>query len=233
MKGYKKNYIKLLLVVAAFVLTTVASVLPVSAHVGITPGEASQGGYGTFIVKVPNEDANASTSKLEIQFPDNAPFAAVRVKPKTGWTYKVEKKTLDKAVEINGTSVTEVVSTITWEGGKIAPGEFDEFSISMGPLPTTDKIELKALQTYDNGDIVRWVDETKEGEEEPEHPAPTIMLSKAAAGEDAHGGTAKSEEAHGDTKTVIKEESKTLSYVAIGLGAVALILALGAFAKKK
>jgi len=233
MRSQIKNAGRLLVVIAACAITTIFMVLHASAHVGVTPGEATQGGYGTFTIKVPNEDANASTTKLEIQFPDNAPFSEVRVKPKTGWTYKVEKKTLDNPVEINGTSVTEVVSTITWEGGKIAPGEFDEFNISMGPLPATDKIELKALQTYDNGDIVRWVDETKEGEEEPEHPAPVIMLSKAAAGEDAHGGTSAKEEAHGDTKTVVKEESKTLSYVGIGLGALALVISLGAFAKKK
>ena len=34
---------------------------------------------------------------------------------------------LDPPVELEGEMQTERVATVTWEGGKIAPGEFDEF----------------------------------------------------------------------------------------------------------
>lgn len=234
MKGYI-NYIKRsLIVIATSIVMTAIFALPAFAHVGIDPSTGSQGGYGTYTLKVPNEDATSSTVKVEIQFSDDSPFAAVRVMPKPGWSYTIAKKKLEKSVEINGASVDEVVSTITWEGGKIAPGEFDEFKISMGPLPEIDSIVLKALQTYDNGNVVRWIDETVEGQEEPEHPAPTIMLSKAVEGEDAHGNATTSvKDSDHDAASEKNEDSKTLEYVGVGLGAVALVVALGAFLKKK
>ena len=39
---------------------------------------------------------------------------------------------------------------------------------------------FKALQTYSDGEISRWIDEPVEGGEEPEHPAPVLKLAKAA-----------------------------------------------------
>ena len=41
-----------------------------------------------------------------------------------------------------------------------------------------DQIVFKALQTYSDGDIVRWIDEPADGVE-LEHPAPVLKLTKA------------------------------------------------------
>jgi hypothetical protein len=50
----------------------------------------------------------------------------------------------------------------------------------MGPLPTdTDQLVFKALQTYDNGEVVRWIDAAPQGAPEPEHPAPVLTLTPA------------------------------------------------------
>lgn len=69
------------------------------------------------------------------------------------------------------------VKTITWSGGRIGPSQYQEFEISGGPLPEdVDSIEFKAVQTYDDGEVVRWIDPVTSGGEEPEHPAPTLQL---------------------------------------------------------
>ena len=49
----------------------VLTALPAAAHVTIS-GTGTQGGYGTFSFKVPNEEDAASTTKLEVQFPTDA-----------------------------------------------------------------------------------------------------------------------------------------------------------------
>ena len=46
---------------------------PASAHVTVNPNEATQGGYGRVAFRVPNESDTASTTKLEVNLPENAP----------------------------------------------------------------------------------------------------------------------------------------------------------------
>ncbi|MFI2608100.1 YcnI family protein [Kitasatospora sp. NPDC018619] len=192
---------------AAVALAAAASVLalagPAAAHVTVNPGAAAQGGYTAVDFRVPNESDTASTVKLEVNLPLDHPLASVRTLPLPGWTATVEKAKLDKPVKVHGNDVTEAVSKITWTadaGTRIAPGQFQEFRVSLGPLPTdTDTLEFKTLQTYDNGDIARWIDESKEGQPEPAKPAPVLKLTKAAAG-DGHGVTASpAAAAHGDS----------------------------------
>uniref|UniRef100_UPI0006E1E783 YcnI family copper-binding membrane protein n=1 Tax=Peterkaempfera griseoplana TaxID=66896 RepID=UPI0006E1E783 len=112
------------------------------------------------------------------------------VQPLPGWTVKVDKTKLAKPLTSDDGQITEAVTRITWTADKssaIAPGQFQEFNVSLGPLPTdTDSMIFKALQTYDDGQIVRWIDVAKEGQAEPEHPAPVLTLTKAGAdGQDA------------------------------------------------
>ncbi|WP_419996445.1 YcnI family protein [Streptomyces boninensis] len=165
--------------------------VPASAHVSVNPDEAEQGGYATVNFKVPNERDNASTVKLEVTLPEDHPLTSAMPQPVPGWDVKVSKKKLDKPIESHGEKITEVVSKITWTGGKIQPGEFQQFPVSVGQLPEdADQLVFKALQTYDkNNEVVRWIEEPKEGEPEPESPAPVLKLVPAKDG--GHGDDAK------------------------------------------
>jgi uncharacterized protein YcnI len=160
------------------------------AHVSVQPqGEAAKGGYATVNFKVPNERDNASTVKLEVSFPTEHPLSSVMPQPVPGWKAEVTKSKLAKPLEVHGKQVTQAVSKVTWTaaGSKIAPGQFQQFPLSLGPLPeNADQLVFKAIQTYDNKEVVRWIEEAKAGAPEPEAPAPVLKLSAAA--EDAHGG---------------------------------------------
>ncbi len=73
-------------------------------------------------------------------------------------------------MEVFGEEVTEVVDTVTWTGGEIAPGEFDTFSLSVGVLPEdVDELAFPAIQIYSGPEAeeVAWIEETVEGEEDP------------------------------------------------------------------
>jgi uncharacterized protein YcnI len=172
-----------------------------SAHVTakVIGETAAKGGYTKITFRVPNEEDNAGTIKLEVKFPADTPISGARTKPMPGWTAQVNKITLEKPVKMDKVEVKEAVSSVVWtaaQGTRVNPGEFQEFELSVGPLPTnTDELVMPAIQTYDNNTVVAWDQPMEEGKEEPEHPAPEIAL--AAAGEDDHHGTA----AAADTET--------------------------------
>jgi uncharacterized protein YcnI len=172
-----------LVVLAALAVGAVAlAALPAGAHVTVHPDTAPKGGYQILSFSVPNEEPDANTVKLEVQLPTKSPIPSVSVQPMPGWTIDVQKTTLAKPVNTDDGQVTQAVSTITWTAtaGGLTPGQFDLFTISAGPLPTnTNKLTFKAIQTYSNGDTVNWIQQTVKGTPEPEHPAPTLKLTKA------------------------------------------------------
>ncbi|NBE51438.1 YcnI family copper-binding membrane protein [Streptomyces boluensis] len=174
---------------------------PAFAHVSVQPeGEAAKGGYATVNFKVPNEQDDASTTKVEVNFPKNHPLASVMPQPVPGWDVKVTKAKLDKPMEMHGQKIDEAVSKVTWTADDkgIEPGTFQQFPVSLGALPeNSDQLVFKALQTYSNDDVVRWIEEPKEGAAEPESPAPVLQLTEAA---DEHGGAA-ADKASADSKS--------------------------------
>ncbi|WP_129841408.1 YcnI family protein [Streptomyces sp. RFCAC02] len=192
-------------VVAAAAATVVAITAPTaSAHVSIDPAEAEQGGYSVIDVKVPNERDNASTVRLELHLDPEHPLTSVMPQPVPGWDVEVETAELDEPVEVHGSEVTEAPSVITWTGGEIAPGQFQSFPLSVGPLPEgVDRLVFDAIQTYSNDEVVRWIEEpAEEGGTEPDNPSPVLTLTPAAdasAGDEAVTDDAANGEAAGES----------------------------------
>ncbi|KUN65136.1 hypothetical protein AQJ46_27500 [Streptomyces canus] len=191
----------------AVAATAVSAVIvlssPAFAHVSVqAEGTAAKGGYAVVDFKVPNERDNASTTKLEVNFPTDHPLASVMPEPMPGWKIEVTKSKLAKPLELHGEQITEAVSKVTWTAATkdsgIQPGYFEKFPVSIGALPeNADELVFKAIQTYSNKEVVRWIEVQEDGAEEPETPAPVLALS--AASEDGHHGSTAAEEA--DAKT--------------------------------
>jgi uncharacterized protein YcnI len=218
---------------AAILAGTVTAVLvgpgPAAAHVTVNPREATQGGYTKLTFRVPNERDNASTVKVEVNIPPETAIASVSVRPVPGWAAVVERSTLPTPLESDDGPITEAVSKITWTaaaGAAVQPGQFQEFDVSAGPLPEVDRIVFKALQTYSNGEIVRWIEEPPAaGGDEPEHPAPVLTLTKQADTADgAEAANANADLASGS------DDSDTQTGWALALGLAGLIVGLAALA---
>jgi uncharacterized protein YcnI len=159
---------------------------PAFAHVTITPASAPQGSTAELTFKVPNEESKAATVELQVQVPTAHPIAQFLVKPVPGWTVTVQTVTLPKPIVTDDGSFATAVSEVTWTGGTIQPGQYQDFSVSADPLPSgVGQLVFKAVQTYSNGDVVRWIDLPQAGQPEPEHPAPVLALTRAGAGADA------------------------------------------------
>jgi uncharacterized protein YcnI len=192
---------RLLAVAAAATIATIGFAAPASAHVTVSSASATQGGYAKLTFRVPNEKDAAQTVKLEVLLPEDTPIASVSVKPVPGWTAQLERTKLATPIKTGEREITEVVSKITWtaaSGSAIQAGQFQEFDVSAGPLPKADQLVFKALQTYSDNDVVRWIEVPKAGDE-PEHPAPVLKLVAAPAanpavlpaqGKASAGGTA-------------------------------------------
>jgi uncharacterized protein YcnI len=210
---------------------TLAIAGPASAHVTVSSPAATQGGFSTVTFKVPNESDEASTTKIEVNLPADAPVASVSVRPVPGWTAVAEKSKLAKPLEAHGTQITEAVSKITWTASgsaAVKPGEFQTFDVSMGPLPETPQMIFKTLQTYSDGTVVRWIDEPATDGTEPESPAPVLKLAAAGAGADAAAPTATAAAAPA-AESSGNGVGTTLGVVGAVLGLAALILALLAY----
>ncbi|HVF76060.1 MAG TPA: YcnI family protein [Acidimicrobiales bacterium] len=162
----KKFLVPVLL--AAMALTAV----PAAAHVTVQPTEARTNSFSRFVVRVPNERDNAATVKVELQLPDS--LVAVSFEPKPGWTRRVERKPLPAPVEVFGEQVTDYVATVTWEGGRIGTGDFEEFGFSARTPQAATTLRFPAVQTYDNGEAVRWIGPA--GSEEPAGEVKTFVL---------------------------------------------------------
>ncbi|SEH03220.1 Uncharacterized protein YcnI [Nonomuraea solani] len=177
-------------VLAVTAALTAGLALPALAHVTIQPGTAEQGGFSKVAFRVPNERDDASTTKIEVTFPADHPLAFVSVKPLPGWDVKVTEGKLPKPVKTEYGDLEEAVTKIVWSGGKINPGEFQEFEVSMGQLPKdTDSLTFPTKQTYSGGEVVNWADAPKTDGTEAEHPAPVLKLVPAGAG-NGHGTAA-------------------------------------------
>ncbi|MBO1336717.1 YcnI family protein [Streptomyces sp. VRA16 Mangrove soil] len=221
------------LVGAAAVSSVVLVSAPAFAHVSVQPeGTAAKGGYAVVDFKVPNERDDAATTQLEVAFPTDHPLASVMPEPVPGWKAVVTKSKLDKPLTLHGEKITEAVSKVTWtatgsgDAKGIQPGYFQKFPVSIGQLPTdADQLVFKAIQTYDNKQVVRWIEPQQKGQEEPENPAPTLELS--AATDDEHGASGASATddhketaaASSDTSSGSDTTARVLGIVGIAVGA--------------
>ncbi|ACU70051.1 nuclear export factor GLE1 [Catenulispora acidiphila DSM 44928] len=169
------------------VLTVLAIAGPASAHVTISPNTTAKGGSDIELTfRVPNEEAQATTTQVEVDFPTDKPITGVLPEPTPGWTVKVDNVTLATPIKTDDGTVTQVVQRITWSGGQLAPGQYQGFRVMLGSVPDdADSLTFKALQTYSNGDVVRWIDVQQSGQPEPDHPAPVLTLGAAAPDGDA------------------------------------------------
>jgi uncharacterized protein YcnI len=207
-----------------------------AAHVTLQPNTAPAGQFVRLDVRVPSEQDKASTNKVDVRLPPGFIFASYEAEP--GWKVTVKRSKLDKPVTAEGEKFTEQVSRITWTGsgeqGKIGPGQFKDFGLSVQiPDKVGTKLKFPAIQTYDNGDVSRWI-----GAESSEEPAALVEVTASSGEEHGSGGatgaegTTGTEGSTGDTEETSgggeesgggDEDSKTLSIIALVVGGLGLV----------
>lgn len=210
---------------AAGAVLALAAPIAASAHVTATPNQAEAGSWTYVTFRVPNESATASTVKLDIHLPADTPFTSVSYQPTAGWTGTATKMTLPQPVKVEGNTISEATTEITFsaDAGGIAPGQFQTFTLSLGPVPDTGHIVIPATQTYSDGKVVEWSATPEQVKKDDTlEPAPVLWVNDAPPA-DHHGGA---------TATAAPEASASASDsgqggLALSLSIAALVIAAG------
>jgi uncharacterized protein YcnI len=204
-----------------------ALVLPAAAHAHVTlqPSEQPAGEFVRADVRVPNERDNAGTNKLQVKFPAGFLFASYE--PVPGWKGKITTEKLAQPVPSpeGGAPIKEQVKLVTFtatdSSAAIGPGQFRDFGLSLlMPKKPGTTLTFKAVQTYDNGQVVRWI-----GAPNSEEPAPQVELTSAdqASAVQAASTTGKDD----------NDASKGLGIAALILGGLGVLIGGAAFAASR
>jgi uncharacterized protein YcnI len=219
--------------VAAVAASALAVPAAADAHVTLQPNTAAAGAFTVENVRVPNERDTASTVKVDLQLPHGFVFASYE--PKIGWSVKVTKAKLAKPIQTDDGPIDEEVRRITFTGhgpnGRIGPGQFMDFPLSVQiPGKAGDKLTFKAIQTYSNGEVVRWI-----GAPDSETPAPIVTVTKARGSAHTSAATPAPPASTGNSSSSNDGggASKGLGVTALILGALGLVAGLAAFGARR
>lgn len=171
------------LVLLAAITALLLGAGPASAHVTahVYGAQLEKGGEGAILLRVPNEETEKNTVRIEVTIPSRYDITRVRTSPVAGWSAEISR----------GAGGT--VTAITWTAApaaEIPPGDehYAEFSFTASPLPAdVDSLVLPTKQVYGDGSLTDWAEE-QTGDAEPAHPAPTVALAEASAAGHGHHG---------------------------------------------
>jgi uncharacterized protein len=171
------------------------------AHTTFEPDTAAPGSVITLQLDVANEIDGQSTTKVELLFPDGMPLAVVELPPVAGWT----------ATPTGGGLGADTTATgVTWSRASGPVGEGPRLPVRLGPLPElAQRLQFPVLQTYSNGEEVRWIEPTPEGGEEPEHPMPILTLVAGGPGDPPPATTATTAAGAPDPTTTSRAGDET------------------------
>lgn len=196
---------------AATVLATLGCTGTAEAHVQLSPTVVAPGDPVEFTVVVPSERP-AHTTKVDLKLPPGViPFAYGET---PGW-----KRELITAS--NG-----AIERVVWTG-RLAEDGYARFSFLAGTPERPTTLTWKALQTYDDGTVARWI-----GSPESESPAPVTRVVADAPRQNAGGEGEAADPAATSTPAAEPAEATTTAGadggdgLARGLGVAAVVLAL-------
>jgi uncharacterized protein len=212
------------LVPAALCALALVAPAAVQAHVTLQPNEAPEGAYTVLDVRVPNESDTENTTKIAVQFP--AGFGDVSFQAVPGWKVDVIHEKLKEPIQTDDGPVTEGVKEVIFSGGKLAPGQFQDFPLSLQiPGKAGEELTFKAVQTYEK-EVVRWI-----GAPESEHPAPQVLVlppkepGQAATVAQSGGGEATPAASAGESSDSGGSSDKGLAIAALAVAVIALLAA--------
>lgn len=200
---------------AAGALLAIGAPLAASAHVTVTPSDTAAGAYTLLTFSTSHGCEGSPTTKMTIDIPESIISVSPTVNP--NWT--IEKISTGEG---DAARVSQVVYTAITP---LEDGFRDTFVLS-AKLPDDaagETLEFPVLQSCAVGET-SWSETSVAGEDEPESPAPFIVLTEAAADGDGHGGHAA---AGTDDVAVESGEETAVSPEAPSSDVVARILGVG------
>lgn len=147
------------------------------AHVQVLPSRVAPSDPVLFTVLVPNE-SDTPTTTVELRFPDGiVPFS---FEPVAGWE-RTERRAANGALQ-----------GVVWRGS-LPVGSFVRFTFLAATPERPGELRWRALQTYADGTVVRWI-----GQPGSDEPAAVTVVAADAPRQNA-GGEGAAEEPPAET----------------------------------
>ncbi|WIE76576.1 YcnI family protein [Curtobacterium sp. MCSS17_007] len=218
-------------VTAAIVLGTAAAA---SAHVEADVTSTAANSYTTATFSVPHGCDGSPTTKLVFQVPESVVEVTPTVNPNWTITKATEPYTAPSsstASDEESEAGAERVTSITYTAKTPLPAdERDTFSLSFS-LPDGkpgDRVSFPVVQTCEQGST-DWDQVQESGESEPEHPAPSIVLTaSSSSGDDDDATTATASDTSSTTSAQPDLVGRFLGLGGLVVGAVGLVVAVAA-----
>jgi uncharacterized protein YcnI len=202
------------LAATAAVLVTLGWTGTAAAHVQVRPSVVAPNDPVEFTVVVPSE-RSAHTTKVDLKLPAGViPFAYGDT---PGWKRRLI------------TASNGAVERVVWTG-RLAKDGYARFTFLAGTPEKPTTLTWKALQTYDDGTVARWI-----GSPDAESPAPVTKVLANAPRQNAGGEGGEASEA-GTTEATTSAPvaaaapataaADDTDWVARGLGIAAVLVAL-------
>lgn len=177
--------------VAAGAILALIMPLSASAHIGVDAASTAAGSSTVLTFALPHGCDGSATSAISIDIPQS--IASVTPTVNANWI--ASEVEVDLAAPIDdghGNAITTRTGAVVYTANTPMPdGLRDTFALSL-QLPADaagETLEFPVLQTCVEGET-KWNESTVEGEAEPEHPAPAILVTAASADEHSHGDAA-------------------------------------------
>jgi hypothetical protein len=147
-------------------LTVGALAAPAWAHVQVTATPGSPGATdATLKIMAAGESGTAGTSKLDVVADPAIPADQVTlVSGPAGWTLTPGPD-----------------GGFTLSGPALAKGDDANVSVKVKQLPNAPQVTFKVVQSYSDGEVVRWIELAGPDGKEPDNPAPIVKLTPGAA----------------------------------------------------
>lgn len=221
---YKRALARAAAVGIAAATAVLALGAPASAHVTVTPAGTDAGTYTILTFSVPHGCDGESTTAVAIQIPE--PLNAVTPTVNPGWDLEKVLTELDEpVVDSHGNEVTERVSEIRYTAHTPLPDDYrDVFELSLRlPEETAGQTLHFPVVQICGADEHPWIQIAEDGQDADELDSPAPFIEVTAPGGEAEDTAATVEGAA--TETAAADEDNTLTYVAIALGAIGIVLA--------
>jgi len=141
---------------------------PAWAHVQVTATPGSPGATNaTLRITAAGESGTAGTSRLDVVADPAIPADQVTLASgPAGWTL---------------TPGSASDGGFTLSGPALAKGVEADVTLTVKQLPNAPQVTFKVVQTYSDGQVVRWIELPGPDGAEPDNPAPIVKLTAGAA----------------------------------------------------
>jgi len=221
----RRTTARLLAAPAALGIALLGVAGPASAHVTVSASETAAGSYTVLTVSVPHGCDGSATKRVAIRMPEE--ILAVTPTRNPFWTVTEKQQELaEPLTDAHGNTVIQRDAVVVYTAKTPLPdGQRDVFELSVKLPEEEGTLVLPTIQTCVKG-TTAWVEVAADGqgEEELEHPAPTVIVTPAVADGSADTAADEGEQPGDDTGDKAEaEESSALAATGLGAGVLGLL----------